>query len=350
MTNVLLEMPWRRLIKVGKPYWVSNQARSAFARLAFILTLLGAKTAVAVFVNRTTGHFMTAIEQKDLTGFYLFFVLSVLAVLVTSPIETTYARNRTKLALLWRQWLSRTLIDKYFLENAGLRIERLLTAEVSEQEKIDNPEQRMTQDVDSFCNSSLGLFVAIMDSVITVLTFITVLWVISPSLTVTVLCYATLGLVIVSYIGKDMVDFSSQQVKTEADLRKELAGAREDLVKTGGSHERWLAVEADNRLNAVISTLTKIMNVNVRIQLFTTVLRGMVPLIPALIIAPSYFAGEIPFGTITQAVMAFTSVFTGASVLIDQFNGLSSFAAITNRLGVLVEALEAGAAAVVETH
>lgn len=340
MSNVLLEMPWRRLVRVGKPFWVSKEARIAMLHLASILTLLAAKAAVAVFINRTAGHFMTAIEQKVLADMHLYLLLSILSVLVIVPIEVYYGMLRTRLALIWRKWLSESLIDRYFVERAGLHIEKL--------HEIDNPEQRLTQDVDSFCNSSLGLFISILDAVITVCTFITVLWVISPTLSVTVMIYATLGLVIVSCIGRSLVNLSSQQITKEADLRKGLSKAREELVGTLDPSQPSLIAQSGIWLNSVISTLTQIMVVNKNIQLFTTPFNLLMPLVPAVIIAPCYFAGQIPFGTITQAVMAFTSVFNGATVLINQFNGISSFAAIIDRLGALIEGLEAGRTDLVE--
>ncbi|MBS2008761.1 MAG: hypothetical protein JST01_17055 [Cyanobacteria bacterium SZAS TMP-1] len=333
MNNILLDMPWRRLIRVGKPFWTSSKSKVGLAHLVSILVLLAAKAVVAVFINQNAGHFMTAIEQKNLGSFYLYLVLSILAILTTVPIDVFYGFLRTRLALIWRQWLSESLIEKYFIDRAGLAIE--------DAHEIDNPEQRLTQDVDSFCNASLGLFISILDATINVCTFITVLWVISPTLSITVILYSSLGLVIVSHIGKSLIGLSSQQMKTEADLRAKLAEARGELVKSTGAQPATPAVvQSQYCLSAVISTLMNIMTVNKDIQLFTTAFNLLMPLIPAVIIAPSYFAGEVPFGTITEGVLAFTAVFHGATVLINQFNGISAFAAITNRLGSMIEKLE----------
>ena len=197
----------------------------------------------------------------------------------------------------------------------------------------------MTQDVESFCNSSVGLFMAIVDATVNVLTFVTVLWVISPSLSVTVMVYSTLGLLIVSAIGKNLVEHSFSLMKREADLRAGLTAARTVLSGRETVPES-LASAVKSNLGGVISTLMDILKLNAKIQAFTGVFNPLVGIIPVVIVAPSYFAGEIPFGTITQAVMAFSTVFNGATVLIAQFSGLSSFAAITNRLGALLEVME----------
>jgi vitamin B12/bleomycin/antimicrobial peptide transport system ATP-binding/permease protein len=333
MNNILLKIPWRRLYRVGKPFWTAKAGRVGLLHLGGILALLGAKAFVAVFINQNAGHFMTAIEQKSLYAFYLYLILAILAILVNVPIEVFYGYLRTRLALIWRRYLAEYLIAKYFGERRGLLIE--------EAHEIDNPEQRLTQDVDSFCNASLGLFISVLDALINVLTFITVLWVISPTLSVTVILYSSLGLAVVSYIGKSLIQLSAQQLKTEADLRAKLAEARAELVLSPSPLQTIpSALQSEQRLAAVIATLMSIMNVNRDIQLFTVGFNLLMPLIPAVIIAPSYFAGAVPFGTITEAVLAFTAVFHGATVLINQFGGISSLAAIANRLGELIEKME----------
>ncbi len=332
MNNILTAMPWKRLAKIGKPFWVSDKSSVGFTNLGIILTLMAAKAGVAVCINITSGHFMTAMEQKSWFDFGLYLLLSILAILVTVPVETYYNLLRTRLALYWRDWLSRSLIHKYFAEGAGLRVEK--------SHEIDNPEQRMTQDVDSFCGSSIRLAISILDAFVTVCTFMIVLWKISPSLSFIVIVYSTLGLVIVSQIGKSLISISDRQMKTEADLRAKLASARDQLV-TNNASSATTVTEAEFALTAVISNLLDMTIVHKNLQLFTGVFNHLVPLIPPLVIYHLYFNDHIPFGTITQAVMAFTSVFHGATILIGQFADLSHYAAIINRIGSLTEALEA---------
>lgn len=329
-------MPWRRLIRVGKPFWVSNKSETGFTYLAIVLLLLIAKTYVAVFIVHTAGNFMTAIEQKSLGNVYWYLTLSVGAICFTVPIEVLYNFIKTRLALVWRQWLSESLIGEYFVRRLGLNIEKSLD--------IDNPEQRMTQDVDSFCNNSVRLSITILDASVNVCTFIVVLWNLSPALSFTVIIYSTLGLLIVSHIGKALIALSNQQVALEADLRSVLKETRAELVKTADdtSNPPVLSTvkEAQSRLQAVISTLMSIMVVHRNIQLFTGTYNHLMPLIPAVIMTPAYISGDIEFGVITQAVMAFTTVFNGATVLIGHFGDISHFAAIVNRLGSLSEELE----------
>lgn len=336
MNNILTVMPWRRLVRVGKPFWVSNKSETGFIYLAVVLLLLMAKTYVAVFIVHTAGNFMTAIEQKSLGNVYWYLILSVGAICFAVPIEVYYNFIKTRLALVWRQWLSESLIGEYFVKRRGLNIEK--------SHDIDNPEQRMTQDVDSFCNNFVRLSITILDASVNVCTFIVVLWNLSPALSFTVIIYSTLGLLIVSQIGKALIALSDQQIALEADLRSVLKETRAELVNTA-DHTAVPAVppavgEAKSRLQELISTLLNIMVVHRNIQLFTGAYNHLMPLIPAVIMTPAYISGDIEFGVITQAVLAFTTVFNGATVLIGHFGDISHFAAIVNRLGSLCEELE----------
>ena len=279
---------------------------------------------------------MTAIEQKSLGNFYLYLVCSVIAICFTVPIEVYYNLMKTRLSLLWRNWQSESYIDRYFLQKLGLSIEG--SAE------IDNPEQRITQDVDSFCNSSVRLSITILDATVSVCTFIVVLWNLSGALVFTVITYSTVGLLVVSHIGRALIDLSNRQIGIEADLRATIKDTRAKLDKSRSPRKDdslQLSVnESKLRLTSVMSTLTNIMLVHKNIQLFTGTYNQIMPLIPAVIMTPAYISGDIEFGAITQAVLAFTAVFNGATVLIGHFGDISHFAAIVNRLGALEEKMD----------
>lgn len=333
MTNNLNRLPWKRLWKVGKPFWVSEKRNVALLHLLAVLALLAANSALLVFISRTSGHFMTAIEQRSVPEFYRYLALYAGALVVVTPIQVFYGYLRTRLALVWRSWLANSLFAGYF---TNLAYYKLINSS-----EIDNPDQRMTQDVDSFCNSSVGLFISILDAVVNVVIFVAVLWAISPTLTFTVLVYAALGSLIVVLIGRRLVGLNFLQMKTEADLRFGLAEARREAEAIAFYRGEDIAREqARGKLRAVIDTLMQIMNVNRNIQFFTNAYNLMVPLIPVAIIAPLYLSDKVPFGAITQATMAFTIVFNGATIMISQFGGISSYAAIINRLGSFMEALE----------
>ena len=327
-------LPWGRLYRVGKLFWVSEKQLPAITHLLAVLTLLFVNASMLVFISSTAGRFMTAIEQRSVPNFYHYLLIYAGALILITPVQVSYGYLRTRLALIWRSWLSNCLFTWYFANHAYYKL--------NSYPDIDNPDQRMSQDVDTFCNSFVGLFIAIVDSTVNAVMFIGVLWSISPTLSFTVLGYSAAGSFIAVFIGKALVQLNFQQMKTEADLRFSLAEVRresESIAFYNG--ERLVEQQARNGLKKVIETLMGVMNVNRNLQMFTVVYNGLVPLIPVALIAPLYLNHQMAFGNITQATIAFTAVFNGATFLIAQFAGISSFAANINRLGSFVEALEA---------
>lgn len=334
MNNLLKIIPWRRLIRVGKPFWQSEMRAAGFTHLFVVLSLLGGNAIVAIGINHTAGNFMTSIEMRSMPEFIVFLTVYLALLATTALIQVFYAYFRTRLALMWRKWLSNYLFDMYFADEVFLTINNTT--------ELDFTEQRMSQDVDSFCNSFVGLFIALLDAAVNVIAFMILLWVISPALSITVMIYSSLGLLIVFKIGKTLVSLCNTQLKNEADLRDSLAEARKEaaaIIRQGET--QTVKSQAQTKLSSVIDTLLEVASVNRNIQMFTNIFNLLVPIIPAVLIAPAYFRQEIPFGTITQAVLAFTAVFNGATIFIGQFNGITNFAAVTNRLGSLVESMDA---------
>ena len=334
MKTLANALPWKRLVKVGKPFWVSESKWTGFLHLGLVLGLLAANAGVAYFINRNAGEWMESIQLKKVDDFYYYTAVYAGLILLATPVQVFYGFFRTRLALVWRRWLSTRLFAGYFSNLAYLKMTR--------DKDLDNPDQRMAQDVDSFCNSSVGLFISLLDAIVNVVMFAGVLYMLSGTLTLTVIGYSALGSLIVIFIGRALVNLTFNQMKTEADLRFGLAEVRREAETVALYRGEALAEsQAKTRLGRVIDTLMSIMGVNRNIQLFTAAYYMFVPLIPAAIIAPLYFSGHAKFGDITQATMAFQAVFNGATIIIGQFGGITAFTATINRLGSFLEGLEA---------
>ncbi|HMX44905.1 MAG TPA: hypothetical protein PKC93_03090, partial [Candidatus Obscuribacter sp.] len=82
MSNIFKVVPWRRLVNVAKPFWVSEKRSDGFVHLVAILALMGLNAIIAVFINKFAGLFMTAVESKNLADFYLFLFAWVAAFLL----------------------------------------------------------------------------------------------------------------------------------------------------------------------------------------------------------------------------------------------------------------------------
>jgi putative ATP-binding cassette transporter len=334
MNDMTNSLTWKRLYAIAKPFWVSSQKGRGIALLVAVLVLLFGISAVNVYVNYIAGKFATALQSKDVGQYYVFLFSYAGALVAATPIIIYYQFLRTKLSLVWRRWLSQHLISRYFTNRAYYKI--------SSDPSLDNPDERLTQDVETFCNSAVGLSIAVLDSVITVISFVGVLYTISGMLTLVVIGYSLLGCFLTLYIGRRLVDLQFQHTKLEADLRYTMTDVRRDVESIafyGG--ERRAKLQVFRAVKDAVTNLELMMILNRNLGFFTTNYNALVVLIPAAIIAPLYFAGDMQFGDITRAGMAFAQVFGGMTLLIGQFIGISAFTANINRLGSFLESMDA---------
>jgi len=229
--------------------------------------------------------------------------------------------------------LTQHFVDRYLDKRAYYRL--------STRHDIDNPDERMSQDVETFCNSAFGLFIAILDAFVTVVSFVGVLWLISVPLTFVAIGYSFLGCLLTIWIGNRLVNLQFQHTKLEADLRYTLADVRRDVESIAFYRGEQSARKVIfKRIAEAIINLELMMVLQRNLTFFTVNFNYLVVLIPAAIIAPLYFAGTMEFGDITRAGIAFGQVFGGMTLLIGQFTGISGFIANINRLGSFVEILD----------
>lgn len=327
------KITWRRLYTVGKPFWVSELRWRASSMLLTVLVLLFVSSAINVYLGKTAGEMMTALQKQEAHEFRWAMTHFALVILLITPVTVYYQFLRTKLALIWREWLSNHLFARFFSGHNYYK--------VNSDSRIDNPDQRMTQDVETFCNSSVGLFVSVLDAVVNITTFTGVLWAISPTLSFTVVAYSVVGCAVSLWIGVKLAGLNFVHAGSEADLRLTVTDVRKDAesiaLYQGEERERRSSQGALRRNMAI---LLEMACVNRNLGLFTTPFNLLVPLIPAALIASQYFDNQIEFGEITRASMAFGTIFGGLTLFVHQITGISSYAANINRVGSLVDVFD----------
>ncbi|WP_165074016.1 ABC transporter ATP-binding protein/permease [Paludisphaera rhizosphaerae] len=285
-------------------------------------------------VNSYIGRdFMTAIADRN-RGRYVFFAFAYLGVFLTSAVIAAFNRfSEERLRLLWREWTTRRLMDRYLSNDAYYRI--------NEDAEVDNPDQRMTDDVKMFTQTALAFIVLSLGAAITSVSFLGVLWSITPWLVLAALVYAGFGTGTAILLGRPLVRLNNAQLQREADLRYALVRAREnaEAIAVADASPR-LASTLHARLGALARNQGLIIRVTRNLVMFTGAYNYMIQIIPLLIVAPLYFAQKVEFGVVTQAAMAFAQVLGALSLIITQFETLSSFAAVSSRIDALVESVD----------
>jgi putative ATP-binding cassette transporter len=107
-------------------------------------------------------------------------------------------------------------------------------------------------------------------------------------------------------------------------------------------HEGRLTTRLLRRIDGLASNFRRITSVNRNLSFFTTGYNYLIQLIPTLLVAPLFIRGKVEFGVITQSAVAFTQLLGAFSLIVNQFQSISSFAAVIARLSSLVGAVEKG--------
>ena len=305
-----------------------------WALLTLLLFLSLSVSGLNVIISYVGNFFNTALAKKDQLNYWKYLFVYAGVFVVGTPIVVIYRYIRDRLSLYWRDWMTNKFLDKYFENRAYYQI--------NYQKEIDNPDQRISEDVKSFTQTSLTFLLIILGSIVDVISFTGILWSISQPLSIFLIIYAILGTVATLIFGQRLVPLNFEQLKQEGNFRYGLVHIRdnaESIAFYGGEEQE--SAQIKQRFVEVFRNFNLLIGWQRNVDYFTTGYGYAVVIIPALFLAPAYFADKIQFGDITQAGFAFSQVLGAFSVIVTQIEPLSSFAASINRLTVFTDTLEA---------
>src|SRR5262245_19648374 len=324
----------RRFVRAVTDLLTSEVRRRAVGLLVLLLLFALSVNGLNVVSSYVGRDFMTAISQRDMPGFVRLTLLYVGVFGATTVVAVFYRFCEERLGLLWRSWLTKRVTERYLERRTYLRLR--------ESAEIDNPDQRIGEDVRAFTTTTLAFTLVLLNSLLAAVSFSGVLWTISPLLFGVAVGYAALGTVMTVVLGRPLVGLNYAQSGREADFRAALIHLRENAESIALSHhEGRLRARLLNRLDELVRNFRRITSVNRNLGFFTTGYNYLIQIIPTLIIAPYFIRGEVEFGVIIQSAIAFTQLLGAFSLIVNQFGSLSSFAAVIVRLSGLAEAVEA---------
>jgi putative ATP-binding cassette transporter len=324
---------WSRLAAVGKPFFQSEARGRALGGLVFLIALLLTINGMNVVNSYVGRDFMTALADREAGRFFVF--AGILAgVFAISTVVEVFARYAEQwLGLVWREWLTRRVLDRYLANRAYLRL--------TDRHDIDNPDERISEDVKTFTATTLSILVMLLNGVLTLVAFSWVLWLITPWLFLTALGYAMIGCVGTVLLGRRLVALNHEQLQKEADFRYGFGRLREHaeaVAQVGGEEEQKGRLL--RRLTRLVKNFRDIIVVGRTMGFFLTAFRYLPQLIPVAVVAPFYIRGSVEFGAVTQAAMVFSQVQGAFALLETNYQTLTSYAAVAGRLGAMWEATE----------
>lgn len=327
--------------RLATPYFRSEDKWAGIILLAAIVAIELGTVAIDVLINQWRNRFYTALQDYNWDAFVhegIYFCV-VAAIFIVIAILQLYLNQW--LQIRWRKWLTERYLGEWLKDGTHYRMQLA-------GDPADNPDQRIADDVRMFIEQSLVLGLGLLNSTVTLLSFIVILWGLSeaaplhlfgsPSgipgyLVWAALLYAIGGTALTHWIGKPLIALDFHQQRYEADLRFNLVRARENseqiaLLKGGDAEHARLS----DRLGAIIRNWHAIMIRTTKITAITQSYAQAAVFLPYALVAPAYFSLRIPLGNIVQAVSAFASVQGALSFFITAYRQLAEWQAVIDRL------------------
>ena len=351
MTNMreLLRDAWA----IARPYWFSEDRWAGRALLVAVIALNLGIVAINVMLNKWNLAFYNALQDKNYDIFLqqlLRFTWLAGSFIVVAVYEL-YLNQM--LQIRWRRWLT----DRYltaWLEGGSYYRMQLVAGET------DNPDQRIAEDVRLFIagasgvGGTLGLAIGGMRAVVTLVSFVTILWGLSGAFTLpwigltipaymvwAALLYAIVGTWLTDLIGRPLVRLNFNQQRYEADFRFNLVRFRENTE--GVALYRGEADELRGfreRFAAVVNNWWGIMRQRKRLTGFQSGFAQIAIIFPFVVAAPRYFRGEIQLGGLVQTASAFGQVQDALSYIVSSYTELAEWRAVVERLAGFGRAIE----------
>jgi vitamin B12/bleomycin/antimicrobial peptide transport system ATP-binding/permease protein len=348
----------RRFLRLALPYF-SSEERWVARLLAFgvvALTLL--QLAIQIRLNLWNKDFFDALEARDWDAFLGAMTMFAFLAGAGMGVAVYQVYLKQLLQLRWRQWLTARLASGW-LENGRHYQLNFIGA------GVDNPDQRIAENVKGATEMAVEFALGILNSVLTLIAFSSILWMLSGMLRITLgamsfeipgymvfaaLVYAGLGSLATYYIGRPIVAANVRQNTAEADYRYALVRLRENsegvaLIRGENDELRGL----NGFFGKVFGAATHLMKTQRRLMWLTSAY-GMIGMVyPTLVASPRYFSGMITLGGLMQITTAFGQVQAGLNWFVDNFPRIAEWRSHVERLLEFEQALDTTAEATTET-
>ena len=329
------------------PYWLSEERWAARGLLLAVIALNLGTVYINVLLNKWNNTFYDALQDKNYAVFlHQLIRFSGLACLFIIFTVYQFYLNQM-LQIRWRRWLTERYLHGWLTDAAYYRMQ--FTAG-----EADNPDQRIADDVPQFIASTLTLGIGGMSAVVTLISFVTILWGLSGTLTIpsssmklpgylvwAALLYALVGTWLTDWIGRPLVRLNFDQQRYEADFRFNLVRFRENAEGVALYHG-----EADElrtfrkRFSHIIGNWWSIMRQQKRLTWLTAGYGQAAIIFPIVVVAPRYFRGQILLGGLMQTASAFSQVQDSLSFIVSSYTDIATWRAVVERLAGFKSALK----------
>jgi putative ATP-binding cassette transporter len=338
--------------RIAAPYFRSEDKLAGRTLLAAVISIELALVGLDVLLNQWNNRFYNALQDKNWEVFVR--EIGFFTVLATSNVVLSIYQLYLNqwLQIRWRRWMTSRYLGEWLHDANHYRMQL-------QGDAADNPDQRITDDVKLFVERTLDISVGLLSSVVTLASFVVILWGLSAAAPLTMfgsefaipgylvwgaLIYAVFGTALTQWIGSPLVNLDFQQQRFEADFRFNLVRVRENseqiALLQGESAERQRLSE---RFSRVVENWYGIMSRTKRLTAFTRSYSQAAVIFPYILVAPAYFADKIQLGGMMQTASAFSSVQTALSFFVSVYRTMAEWRAVVARLDGFEMAIDSAA-------
>lgn len=325
-----------------KLYWQSEQKKSAYFFLLVVMLFTMLMVGFNVVFTTWYNYFYNALQDYDMRGAIdlLIIFCFLAATYIIFAVYRYYVQQY--LALRWRRWLTWQFIDRWLAKRSYYFLENF-------DQQTDNPDQRIQEDIGSLVEYSLSLTIGLVSSLVTIVAFIYVLWILSGTLTIPLgrfgelhihgylvwvgMIYATLGTFLTFKIGRPLISLNYEQQKREADFRFAAID-----VRSHAEHVALYRGEQDQKnilrriFGGVLENWYAIILRQKKLLWFTAGYNQVSVIVPLVVVLPNYFNKVFKLGGLMQALKAFGEIQDALSFLVNSFSTIAEWRAVVRRL------------------
>jgi putative ATP-binding cassette transporter len=326
---------FRDLWALLKPYWVSEEKWIACLLLLVVITCIVAQIRIGVWFNYFRGDFFNALQNFN-KPLLIKLVYEYVAMLIIAIIVFGYnVYFNGLLTIRWRRWLTQQYLADWLEKQAYYRMQVL-------DKTVDNPDQRISEDLDGFSSNALGIFSNLLNAVLSIFAFGAILWGLSGALHVPLgshfhitipgyllwaaLLYACLGTWLNAIIGRKLPGLSYLQQRYNANFRFSMARLRE--VSEQVAMYRGEAAEGNKfkqLFKNVYDNFVNIIKVQKRLMFFQSGYTSASFVFGLVVALPLFFAKAIQIGGVMQVLNALDNVITSFSIFISLYATLADW-------------------------
>ncbi len=324
-----------------KPYWQSEERWVAGGMLAAVVALNLGMVYMTVLLNKWYNAFYNSIQNRDFPEFKHQLVLFLALAMTYIVIAMVQLAVNMSLQIRWRRWITNVYFGEWLRDNVFYRLEL-------KNYGTDNPDQRMQEDLKIFTISTLTLGLDLMRSVVSLFSFIFILWTLSGPLNLTLgghavtipgymvwvaVVYALFGSWLAHKIGRPLIGLNFYQQKYEADLRFALVRMRENAegIALYGGHEDERK-NLSGRFRHISLNWAALIRSRLQLLGYSSTYSQLATVFPLVVASPRYFSGAIQLGDLMQINSAFGRVQDALSWFVDSYASLAEYKATCDRL------------------